>query len=309
MSLSIKIAIQGLMILLVTVNVAAKEWRGVVPLESTRADVERLLGKENELGRYQFENERAYVHYSQGPCQGAYQNLRENRCECLVPKDVVLSVLVTLEDIRKFSTLKVDKNRFEKQLVRPGSPAYDYSNIADGVVYRVNDAEDEIISIEYLPSAKSCQNVINRIKHKPINVWRNLLPLHSTRSDVERLFGFPKTSIASDHIYKFEKEAVSFRYAEGNCSARDFGWNVPVNTILEIRVTPLITVLLGELELNLKNYERVESAHPENLFYYTSLEDGVTIQTRLLDGCERVVGIKYGPSRKDLELACPPVDR
>ena len=31
--------------------VQAKEWRGIVPLKSTRADVERLLGKTNGLGR------------------------------------------------------------------------------------------------------------------------------------------------------------------------------------------------------------------------------------------------------------------
>jgi hypothetical protein len=46
--------------------VQAKEWRGIVPLKSTRADVERLLGKPNGPGRYEFENERAYIDYAKG---------------------------------------------------------------------------------------------------------------------------------------------------------------------------------------------------------------------------------------------------
>ena len=46
--------------------VQAKEWRGIVPLKSTRADVERLLGKPNGLGRYEFDNERAYIDYAKG---------------------------------------------------------------------------------------------------------------------------------------------------------------------------------------------------------------------------------------------------
>ena len=185
-------------------------------------------------------------------------------------------------------------------------PTYDYANTVEGVIFRVNDANDEVVSIEYLPSFETSQNIVNNAEAKPRNVWRELSPLHSTRSDVERLFGVPETSIAWAHFYKFEKEAVNFRYAKGNCNLSDFGWNVPMDTILEIDVTPLVTILLSDLDLDLPNFERVESWHPENLFYYTNLEDGVTIQTRLLDGRERVDRIKYGPSTKDLGLACPP---
>jgi len=93
-----------------------------------------------------------------------------------------------------------------------------------------------------------------------------------------------------------------------NCDPRfnGTGWEFLHFTADGLGFAPNVTVLLSDLDLDLPNYERVESSHPENLFYYTNLEDGVTIQTRLLDGCERVVSIKYGPSRKDQGLACPP---
>jgi hypothetical protein len=45
------------------INVHAEAWRGIVPLKSTRADVERLLGRPGEHGRYQFDKERAYIEY------------------------------------------------------------------------------------------------------------------------------------------------------------------------------------------------------------------------------------------------------
>ena len=47
----------GLLLLMFLVpTVGAKEWRGITPLKSTRADVERLLGKPNQLGRYEIQN-------------------------------------------------------------------------------------------------------------------------------------------------------------------------------------------------------------------------------------------------------------
>ena len=42
-------------------NVFAKPWRGIVPLISTRADVERLLGKPNDFGLYELNGEAASV--------------------------------------------------------------------------------------------------------------------------------------------------------------------------------------------------------------------------------------------------------
>jgi hypothetical protein len=51
-------------------EVFAEEWRGIVPLRSTRADVVRLLGKPNELGRYEVNGERADIIYSDDHARG-----------------------------------------------------------------------------------------------------------------------------------------------------------------------------------------------------------------------------------------------
>ena len=71
------------LITLLVMNAAGKEWRGITPLKSTRTEVESLLGKPDKFGFYQLENERASIQYSTGPCE------KRNKCECLVPKDLL----------------------------------------------------------------------------------------------------------------------------------------------------------------------------------------------------------------------------
>jgi hypothetical protein len=131
----------------------AKEWRGIVPLKSTRADVERLLGKPNELGRYQFENERAYIRYSNG-CD------RLADCLYLVPKDIVVDIYVNLEVELKFSDLNIDRTKYEKTKSTHLPTIVTYANNEEGIIYTVDEKDDEVTDIDYLPAARDCRSVI-----------------------------------------------------------------------------------------------------------------------------------------------------
>ena len=133
----------------------AKAWRGITPLKSTRADVERLLGKPNGLGRYQFDNERAYVLYADGFCN------RTDVCECLVPSDTVLGIFVTIEVEMKFSDLKLDLSKFRMKRDTHLSMLVSYSNDGEGIVYTT--ADDEVTHVTYVPTAKDCQQLL---KHR-----------------------------------------------------------------------------------------------------------------------------------------------
>ena len=44
----------------------------------------------------------------------------------------------------------------------------------------------------------------------PANSWKTLVPLRSTRADVERMFGKAEIPNGGYHLYKFEKEKVFF---------------------------------------------------------------------------------------------------
>jgi hypothetical protein len=134
----------------------AEGWRGIIPLKSNRADVERLLGKPNNFGRYQFDNERAHIHYATGPCDVP------ERCECLVPEGTVIDVYVELEVELRFSSLKLERAKFQKTIYPGDSNLAVYSNDEAGIIYAVSELDDDVITIRYLPSAKDCEGVLKK---------------------------------------------------------------------------------------------------------------------------------------------------
>lgn len=86
-----------------------------------------MFGKPNTLGRYQFEEERAYIEYSEGPCSGAYRTLEKDNCKCLVPKDTVRYVHVQLEVPRRFSALRLDKSKYDRRPINTSPQMFTYS--------------------------------------------------------------------------------------------------------------------------------------------------------------------------------------
>lgn len=142
------------------INVQAEAWRGIVPLKSTRADVERLLGRPGEHGRYQFDKERAYIEYAgTGPCA------KVNRCLCKVSEDTVISIYVELEVEMRFSGLNLDKKDYKKFISRQDRSIATYSNQEKGIIYTVDKTHDDVIAIEYLPAAKDCRGLLTRTKN------------------------------------------------------------------------------------------------------------------------------------------------
>jgi hypothetical protein len=131
----------------------AAEWRGIIPLKSTRAEVEKRLGvKEGDF--YKFESERAWIFYSSG-------NLDGNDCSSKAAKDVVTRISVIPEDELLLKNLNLDLTKFRK--VR--NPQYPhivtYINEEDGVDYEVSEASNnDIQHISYYPSRKDCDALL-----------------------------------------------------------------------------------------------------------------------------------------------------
>lgn len=152
--MKLQVVAGGVLMLLLTANSQGKAWRQIVPLKSTRADVERLLGKPNRLGRYQFDDERAYIYYSKRACD------RADDCVCLVPQDTVLDIFVTPEVEMKFSKLKIDKDKYTKTRSAHLLKVISYSNDDEGIIYAVDD--DEVTDITYVPSKTDCHELIKK---------------------------------------------------------------------------------------------------------------------------------------------------
>lgn len=214
-------AIVTLLVLVLASSSFAKAWRGITPLKSTRADIERLFGKPNELGRYEIQNERAYIFYSEGQCTGDYRNLGQEKCECLVAKDTVLRIAVTLENAVKFRG--VNKRKLTQTPLRSNPSMSTYSDLNEGIVYTVDDSAEMLTAVDYWPSSSDCKELIARhTTSAERNVWRGIRPLYSTRKEVERLLGKPrKQSVNKTYAYDTYEEKIFGRPVYSQC-----GWQM-----------------------------------------------------------------------------------
>lgn len=73
------------------------------------------------------------------------------------------------------------------------------------------------------------------------NVWKGIAPLKTSRSDLERILGKPVKQDTFSFTYKTDSESIEVYFSKGNCegSLRHLnGWNVPVDTVLELIVDP-----------------------------------------------------------------------
>ena len=133
--------------------------------------------------------------------------------------------------------------------------------------------------------------------------WRGIIPLHSTRTDVERLLGnaSPRNQLTT---YQTEQEAVSVLYASGPpCgSDADSEWNVPKDTVVSITVAPKNRVLLSELKIDLSTYDQLSDVHRPNIITYLNNQDGIRIETFQ----DEINSVSYFPSAADLKLNCAP---
>src|SRR5258707_5582224 len=126
---------------------APKDWRGIVPLHSTRTDVERLLGpaeKPGPISIYKTPNESLYVGYATEPCKGSMPGWN-------VTAGTVLQLTVTSQHEQPFSDLGLDLGRYTKSY-DDAMNAY-YTNVSEGIKYAVS-SNGAVESVSYIPSVR-----------------------------------------------------------------------------------------------------------------------------------------------------------
>ena len=130
------------------------------------------------------------------------------------------------------------------------------------------------------------------------NPWRGIVPLHSTRKDVERILGPSKDSC--NCIYKTPTEVITIGYARDNCTTNPHGWNVPRDTVVTINVSFTNPSRLSELQLDMGKYKRTSDLHTPAT-YYSNEEEGIMYQ---VSEDRMVILAVYGPTSQDLNLKC-----
>jgi hypothetical protein len=121
----------------------AQEWRGIIPLHSTRADVIRLLGQpDHNNGSYDVSDGRIFILYAEQPCEHHYGLRQWN-----VPPDTVLVITLKFKQSVRLEELSLDLNKFSKEPGHHGQVSY--RNDEEGIVY--DGWFDRISSISYVP--------------------------------------------------------------------------------------------------------------------------------------------------------------
>lgn len=107
--------------------------------------------------------------------------------------------------------------------------------------------------------------------------WHGIVPLHSTRVDVERILGAPpQERIRSDvGSYELEHEDILIRYSTGKCIEK---WDVPRDTVIYIHVFPKKKPKFSELKLDLSNYRKFPDPELPDYSYYDNEEEGFEVE-------------------------------
>jgi hypothetical protein len=128
-----------------------------------------------------------------------------------------------------------------------------------------------------------------------------IVPLHSTRADVERLLGPSDGKVLG--IYKLENEVVSIQYTEGRCDRKNGqDWNVPPSTVVEIVVAPRSSSLFSDLSVDKTKLQKKDDPHLPGITYYVDEDAGITYQVSVVG---TVTYVSYGPKAEDMHLRCP----
>jgi hypothetical protein len=128
--------------------------------------------------------------------------------------------------------------------------------------------------------------------------WRGIVPLQSTRKDVESVLGVSADPCSC--IYKTNSEVVMIEYARQPCSENPNGWNVPVDTVVKINVSPKEPPRFSALGIDPLTYKRTKDLHTPAV-YYSNDEEGVMYQVSEAGTVEMAV---YQPSASDAMLRC-----
>lgn len=131
--------------------------------------------------------------------------------------------------------------------------------------------------------------------------WQGIRPLHSTRADVERLFGPSKSECRC--AYDSKDYNITVVYSSGECGGmKSSGWQVPDNTVIRFGVNLKLAPSFSESSIDKREFTKTE--HPElpSIFRYFNEKAGLGFDVDR----DRIISVYYEPSAGDKDkLRCP----
>lgn len=132
--------------------------------------------------------------------------------------------------------------------------------------------------------------------------WRGIEPFHSTRADVERLFGLPVDKVAGMWIYDFPEERAFISFSSGEPCEEGLpgGFKLPKDIVVYINTSPTIQKKMEELLTSGKEYDHFIDPHTSSIHYFDS-EEGITFIVS--GGLVHQISY-YGPDAEEKNYLC-----
>jgi hypothetical protein len=129
--------------------------------------------------------------------------------------------------------------------------------------------------------------------------WRQIVPLKSTRTDVERLLGPTKETYFA--VYHLKEGVLDIEYSSGPCRPdRKGGWKVPKDVVITLNFSPRRKSRIADLKLDPRKFRLVVNDHVIGVLYYVNDEEGITYEVQ----SGKIDWVEYGPRQKDEHLYC-----
>lgn len=117
--------------------------------------------------------------------------------------------------------------------------------------------------------------------------WRGIIPMRSTRADVEALLGEPappteyRPYSKRFSIYLLDDGEVEFVFAEAEGKVHDCVKNVPAGTVLLIEIRPKKELTLRDLSIDETKFRKFDPSDPPNIGYqaYINEQEGLIVRT------------------------------
>ncbi len=146
----------GCHLLLLVSSIYSATWNGITPLRSSRADVERILGRENEHGYYQTAEGKVRILYGADVKDA-------DTCWGRASKDVVTEIAVDLDAPWKFEKLGIDMSKFKKVVSPENSDSAQFTDWKSGIAYVVELQDGLVYSIYYYPNESDCRSILKKV--------------------------------------------------------------------------------------------------------------------------------------------------
>ncbi len=134
--------------------------------------------------------------------------------------------------------------------------------------------------------------------------WRGIVPLHTTRSQVEQLLGPPsEQNTPNSVVYRTPNETVLIYYAKGRpCGIGEkySRWRVAANIVTSIFISPIPGSPLSKFTIDETRYQKLRGGHTSETQYIDARNgEALTVVEN------EVRSIDYFPAADDSHLECP----